>query len=123
MGPAFAKRYGLGSGFKFRNLRKGSRGNGHSKAFRRVVSSRQTLLLRERAASGYRDNAVGRLVPISSGQCASNYIRERQLLRDFAIARMRVKYASSPAGTLAPRESSTPVFTPVPPMMICTSLG
>ena len=71
---------------------------------------------------GYAGNRGGSLHILRDG-AASDYFRERQVLSDFAIARMRVKYASSPAGTFAPSGSSTPILAAVPLMTVCTSLG
>ena len=90
-----------------------------------VIKTQADSLQLPRIPAGSREytgNRGGALHILRDG-AASDYLRERQVLSDFAIARMRVKYASSPAGTFAPSGSSTPILAAVPLMTVCTSLG
>jgi iron(III) transport system substrate-binding protein len=69
MGPAFVKRYGLGSGFKFRNLRKGT-GSTVAQVRQEIKANKFTVDVHLVSAPGFYHAAVkrGAFLKLDSGQ-------------------------------------------------------
>ena len=106
MGPAFAKRYGLGSGFKFRNLRKGT-GSTVAQVRQEIKAGKFTVDVHLVSAPGFFHAAVkrGAFLKLDSGNWKTSSASWRRPASTTTIptSLRRWPTASSPSGTFPAR--------------------